>query len=94
LRENDERVRGQAIAVAGIGRPLDSASSRIKVLTSVQSRQDINVAGIDDADVFELHQQAGRTAVHRPVRTAARSTLRLERKAQVTCVTESSRNAA
>ena len=36
---------------------------RIKVLTTVQSRQGINVAGMDDADVFALHQKGGRTAV-------------------------------
>ncbi len=36
---------------------------RIKVLTSVQARQDINVAGIDDADIFALHQHAGKTAI-------------------------------
>jgi excinuclease ABC subunit C len=36
---------------------------RIKVLTSVQARQDINVAGIDDADIFALHHHAGKTAI-------------------------------
>ena len=36
---------------------------RIKALTTVQSRQGINVAGMDDADVFALHQKGGRTAV-------------------------------
>ena len=36
---------------------------RIKVLTSMQARQDINVAGIDDADIIALHQTAGKTAI-------------------------------
>ncbi len=36
---------------------------RIKVLTGIQSRQDINVAGIDDADVVALHQDGGHTAI-------------------------------
>ncbi len=36
---------------------------RIRVLTSIQTRQDINVAAIDDADVIALHQQAGKTAI-------------------------------
>ena len=36
---------------------------RIRVLTGIQARQDINVAGIDDADIFALHQQAGKTAI-------------------------------
>jgi excinuclease ABC subunit C len=36
---------------------------RIKVLTTVQARQDINAHGVEDADVIALHQDAGRTAV-------------------------------
>jgi excinuclease ABC subunit C len=36
---------------------------RIAVLTSMQARQDINVAGIDDADIIALHQIAGKTAI-------------------------------
>jgi len=36
---------------------------RIKVLTSIQSRQDINVSGIGDADIIALHQKAGKTAI-------------------------------
>ena len=36
---------------------------RIKILTAMQARQDINVAGIDDADVVALHQASGKTAV-------------------------------
>ena len=36
---------------------------RIKILTAMQARQDINVAGIDDADVIALHQQSGKTAI-------------------------------
>ncbi|HEU0118690.1 MAG TPA: excinuclease ABC subunit UvrC [Alphaproteobacteria bacterium] len=36
---------------------------RIRVLTAIQSRQDINVSGVDDADVIALHQQAGKTAI-------------------------------
>lgn len=36
---------------------------RIRVLTSIQARQDINVAGVGDADVIAIAQQAGKTAV-------------------------------
>lgn len=36
---------------------------RIKVLTSVQSRQDINVAGIGDADIIAAVQEAGQVAI-------------------------------
>ncbi|MDR3424901.1 MAG: excinuclease ABC subunit UvrC [Alphaproteobacteria bacterium] len=36
---------------------------RIKVLTGIQSRQSIHVAGIDDADVIAMHQSGGKTAV-------------------------------
>jgi len=36
---------------------------RIKVLTSIQARQDINVAGIGDADIIALHQHAGKSAI-------------------------------
>ena len=36
---------------------------RIKVLTTMQSRQGVNVRSVDDADIIALHQDAGRTAV-------------------------------
>jgi excinuclease ABC subunit C len=36
---------------------------RIKVLTGIQSRQSINVAGIDDADIIAMHQSSGKTAI-------------------------------
>jgi excinuclease ABC subunit C len=36
---------------------------RIKVLTSMQARQSINVAGIEDADIIAMHQDGGKTAV-------------------------------
>lgn len=36
---------------------------RIKVLTAIQSRQDINASGVDDADVIALHREAGKTAI-------------------------------
>jgi excinuclease ABC subunit C len=36
---------------------------RIKVLTSMQARQSINVAHVDDADVVALHQGGGKTAI-------------------------------
>lgn len=36
---------------------------RIKILTGIQARQDINVSGIDDADIIALHQKGGRTAI-------------------------------
>jgi excinuclease ABC subunit C len=36
---------------------------RIRVFTSIQARQGINVAGVGDADVIALHQDAGKTAI-------------------------------
>ncbi len=36
---------------------------RIKVLTSIQSRQSIHIANIGDADVIALHQAGGKTAI-------------------------------
>ena len=36
---------------------------RIKVLTTIQSRQSINIANIDDADIIAMHQSGKRTAV-------------------------------
>ena len=36
---------------------------RIRALTQVQSRQDINLEGLDDADVVAAHQQAGETSI-------------------------------
>ena len=36
---------------------------RIKILTGIQARQDINVAGLGDADVIALHQHAGKTGI-------------------------------
>jgi len=36
---------------------------RIKVLTSIQSKQDINVAGIGDADIIAAVQEAGQIAI-------------------------------
>ncbi len=36
---------------------------RIRALAHIQSRQDINVRGIEDADVMAAHQQAGQTCI-------------------------------
>jgi excinuclease ABC subunit C len=36
---------------------------RIKILTGIQSRQSIHVAGINDADIIAMHQSSGKTAV-------------------------------
>ena len=36
---------------------------RIKVLTAIQSQQDINIMGMDDADVIAMHQHGGKTAI-------------------------------
>lgn len=36
---------------------------RIKVLTNIQARQDINMIGLGDADVIALHQQSGKTGI-------------------------------
>jgi excinuclease ABC subunit C len=40
-----------------------SLRDRIRILTRIQSRQDINLSGLGDADVIGLHQQGGRTAI-------------------------------
>ena len=40
-----------------------SLRDRIRVLTSIQSRQDINAVGIDDADVIAATQLAGQTCI-------------------------------
>ena len=40
-----------------------SLRDRIKVLSSIQSKQGINSAGLGDADIFALHQEAGHTAI-------------------------------
>lgn len=40
-----------------------SLRDRIRVLTSIQSKQDINLSGLGDADVIALHREAGRTAL-------------------------------
>ena len=36
---------------------------RIRALTQVQSRQDINLEGLEDADVIAAHQEAGQTSI-------------------------------
>ena len=36
---------------------------RIRVLTSIQARQDINIAGLGDADIIAIHKQGGISAV-------------------------------
>ena len=36
---------------------------RIRALTQVQARQDINLPDLDDADVVALHQAGGRTCI-------------------------------
>lgn len=36
---------------------------RIRVLTSIQQRQDINLSGLGDADVIALYQEGGRSAI-------------------------------
>ncbi len=36
---------------------------RIRVLTGIQARQDINVSGLGDADIIAIHKQGGRSAV-------------------------------
>jgi excinuclease ABC subunit C len=36
---------------------------RIRVLTSIQAHQDINIEGIDDADVIAAHQEGGSTCI-------------------------------
>ena len=36
---------------------------RLRALAHIQSHQDINVAGVDDADVIAAHQEAGQTCI-------------------------------
>lgn len=36
---------------------------RIRALAHIQSRQDVNVAGIDDADIFAAHAEAGQICI-------------------------------
>ena len=36
---------------------------RIRALTSIQARQDINVDGLDDADLIALHSEGGASCI-------------------------------
>ena len=40
-----------------------SLRDRIRVLTSIQAKQDINLSGLGDADVIALHQEGGVSAI-------------------------------
>lgn len=52
--------------IASDGLDFERAASlrdRIKMLTTIQAKQDIHIQGLGDADVIGLHQAGGRTAV-------------------------------
>jgi excinuclease ABC subunit C len=54
MRAASERLDFEAAAVA---------RDRLRALAHIQSHQDVNVEGIDDADVIAAHQEAGHTCV-------------------------------
>ena len=54
MREASERLDFEAAAVY---------RDRLRALAHIQSHQDVNVAGIDDADVIAAYQDAGHTCV-------------------------------
>ena len=56
----------EAMQTAAEGLDFESAAlyrDRIRALAHIQAHQDINVEGIDDADVIAAHQDAGQTCV-------------------------------
>jgi excinuclease ABC subunit C len=60
-----QRLAGQMQA-ASEGLDFETAAvyrDRIRALAHIQARQDINVEGIDDADVIAAHQDAGQTCI-------------------------------
>jgi excinuclease ABC subunit C len=60
-----QRLAGQMQA-ASEGLDYETAAvyrDRIRALAHIQARQDINVEGIDDADVIAAHQDAGQTCI-------------------------------
>jgi excinuclease ABC subunit C len=54
MRNASERLDFEAAAVT---------RDRLRALAHIQSRQDVNVEGLDDADVIAAHQDAGHTCV-------------------------------
>ncbi|MDX1575526.1 MAG: excinuclease ABC subunit UvrC, partial [Kiloniellales bacterium] len=54
MREASERLDFEAAAVI---------RDRLRALAHIQSHQDVNVEGLDDADVIAAHQEAGHTCV-------------------------------
>lgn len=64
-REIQEKLKEEMLD-ASQAREFENAAllrDRIKVLTSIQSYQETNLAGISDADVIAAHQAAGQTAI-------------------------------
>jgi excinuclease ABC subunit C len=64
-REVQERLAGEMRA-ASDATDFEQAArlrDRIKALAHVQGRQDINIEGLDDADVIAAHQEGGHTCV-------------------------------
>ncbi|WP_207477719.1 excinuclease ABC subunit UvrC [Arenibaculum pallidiluteum] len=57
---------GRAMQAASADMRFEEAAAirdRIRALTAIQAHQDINVEGIDDADVIALHQEGGHTCI-------------------------------
>ena len=76
VRQSQDFITGRSHAVqADLSQAMEAASERLefetaavyrdrlRALAHIQSRQDINVEGIDDADVIAAHQEAGQTCV-------------------------------
>ena len=64
-REVQQRL-AQRMTAAAQALDFEAAAAyrdRIRALTQIQARQDINVEGLDDADVIAAHQAAGQTCV-------------------------------
>jgi len=66
-RSHDIQERlANAMQAASDARDFEVAAvyrDRIRALTQVQARQDINLEGLDDADVVAAHQDAGETSI-------------------------------
>ena len=64
--QDTQRRLANRMQVASEALEFEAAASyrdRIRALTQVQAHQDINVAGVDEADVIGAHQDAGQTCI-------------------------------
>ncbi len=65
-RQDIQQDLGEAMEAASERLDFEAAAvyrDRLRALAHIQSRQDINLEGIDDADVIAAHQEAGQTCV-------------------------------